>query len=120
MASSSSKLRQGKIIWAEIADHNGFRKKRPAIIWTPTDEIYDDQPLIVIAITSTFPEPPPSDHVPLPWQNGGHPRTHLNRRNAAIVTWFAEVRIDEILEVAGDVPPKQMRQIAAKLDALND
>src|SRR4051812_26341048 len=107
-----SKLRRGTIIWTEIADHNGFRKKRPAIIWTPTEEIRNDEPLVLIAITSTFSDPPSDDHVPIPWKNGGHPRTGLNRRNAAVVTWFAEVPVAEIIEISGEVPAKQMKQIA--------
>ena len=29
----------GQIVWAEIADANGIRKDRPAVIVTPDDEI---------------------------------------------------------------------------------
>jgi hypothetical protein len=32
-------LATGRIVWAEIADANGYRKERPVVIITPTDRI---------------------------------------------------------------------------------
>jgi hypothetical protein len=37
----ASPLRTGQIVWAEIADANGIRKTRPAIIVTPDESISD-------------------------------------------------------------------------------
>ncbi len=37
MASRTPQL--GSVVWAEIADANGHRKSRPAVIVTPTTEV---------------------------------------------------------------------------------
>ena len=39
----------GRIVWAEVADANGIRKVRPAVVITPTDEINEAGPLEVVA-----------------------------------------------------------------------
>jgi mRNA-degrading endonuclease toxin of MazEF toxin-antitoxin module len=111
-------LRRGRIIWAQIKDPNGRSKKRPANILTPTDEITEAEPLIVLAITTTYIDPAPIDHVELPWTNRGHPITRLKRRSAAVLRWVDEIPLGTIEEVGGDVPAKQMNLIQEKLDAL--
>jgi|SRR5215831_17844283 len=72
----------GRIVWTEIADANGIRKLRPAVIVTPNDRITPVDPLAVIAVTSRLSEPLPNDHVLRPWHAQGHPRTGLNRRSS--------------------------------------
>jgi mRNA-degrading endonuclease toxin of MazEF toxin-antitoxin module len=123
MATTSSQfsrpaLRYGRLVWARIADRNGYEKERPAIIVTPTAQISSSEPVLLVAVTTTFPDPPPASHVPLPWNSD--PRrvaTLLARRSAAVVEWLATVRLADILEVKGDVPAKQMRIIQHLLDA---
>jgi hypothetical protein len=39
----------GQIIWAELADANGVRKLRPAVVVTPNDRITASGPLEVVA-----------------------------------------------------------------------
>jgi hypothetical protein len=85
----SAPLELGRIVWAEVADANGIRKERPAVIVTATDQIQADRPLDLIAITSRLPDSLPDDHVLLPWHAQGHPRTGLNRRSAAVCSWPA-------------------------------
>lgn len=60
-------LRCGQLVWAEIADANGIRKARPAVVVTPDDRLATSGPLEVVAITSRLPQPLPADHVLLPW-----------------------------------------------------
>ena len=99
-----------------LKDHNGFRKQRPAIIVTPTDEILPNQPLVVMAVTTKFPDPPPSDHVLLPWNPD--PRrvgTKLARRSAAVATWLETLYPDEVLDFKGDVPASIMRELQLRL-----
>lgn len=115
MAAAESDLRRGRIIWAEVRDPRGHLKLRPGIIMTPTDEIRADEPLIVMAITTTFPEPAPDDHVELPWFPRGHPVTKLRRRSAAVVTWLDGVNVENVAELCGEVPKKQMELILQKL-----
>jgi mRNA-degrading endonuclease toxin of MazEF toxin-antitoxin module len=111
-------LQLGRIVWAEIADANGIRKLRPAVIVTPSDRITPAAPLDVLAVTSRVPEPLPTDHVLLPWQAQGHPRTGLNRKCAVVCTWVARIRHADIREVAGVVPGAIMLEILSKITAL--
>ena len=111
-------LQLGRIIWADIADANGVRKRRPVVIVTPSDRITAVAPLEVIAVTSRVPEPLPHDHVLLPWYAQGHPRTGLNRKCAAVCTWVARINHDDIRDVAGVVPGALMLEILSKVTAL--
>lgn len=110
-------LHLGRIIWAEIADTNGIRKRRPAIIVTPTDRISATTPLDVVAVTSRLQEPLPEDHVLLPWHAQGHPRTRLNRPCAAVCSWIARIRQDDIQDFAGVVPVQLMLLVLSKVSA---
>src|SRR5437763_11257674 len=94
----------GQIVWAELADANGVRKLRPAVVVTPGDRITASGQLDVVAVTSRLPQPLPADHVLLPWHPRGHPRTGLNRKCAAVCSWLARIRPSDIRGVAGLVP----------------
>jgi hypothetical protein len=107
----------GRVVWAEVADANGIRKLRPAVIITPTDRLTATGPFDVVAVTSRLSDPLPEDHVLLPWHPRGHPRTGLNRRCAAVCTWLAQVMDSDIQDVAGIVPTPVMNTILAKIAA---
>jgi hypothetical protein len=112
----ASQLDVGTIVWEIVRDPNGFRKRRPVIVPTRTEEISSDAPIVVMAITTTFPNPPPANHVALPWNP--HPRrvsTGLARRSAAVIGWLDTLYLDEIESVIGKVPPKIVREILAQL-----
>ena len=111
------RLTTGRIVWAEIADANGIRKLRPAVIVTPTDRLSAAEPFDVVAITSRLGNPLPDDHVLLPWHAQGHPRTQLNRRCAAVCTWMAQIVESDLQDVAGLVPTPVMHVILAKVAA---
>ena len=111
-------LQFGRIVWAEIADANGIRKLRPAVMVTPSDRITPAAPLDVLAVTSRVPEPWPTDHVLLPWHAQGHPRTGLNRKCAAVSTWVARIRHTDIRDIAGVVPGVVVLEILSKVTAL--
>jgi hypothetical protein len=108
-------LQFGQIVWAEMADANGIRKLRPAVIITPTDQIDPNSPLDVVAVTSQVPQSLPDDQVLLPWHRQGHPRTGLNRRCAAVCSWMARIVPTDIQSVGGVVPGPVLLTIAAKL-----
>lgn len=110
-------LSTGRIIWAEIADANGIRKLRPAVILTPTDQITSAVPFDVAAVTSRIPTPLPDDHVLLPWHAAGHARTGLNRKCAAVCTWVAQIVDSDVQSVAGIVPSSVMATILTKVAA---
>jgi mRNA-degrading endonuclease toxin of MazEF toxin-antitoxin module len=99
-----------------VADPKGNRKRRPAIVLTPTNEIAPDRELSVMAVSTACPVPAPPGYVELPWHND--PRrtpTRLNKRCAAVLHWLRFVRQDEIAELAGDVPPGTMLDILNRL-----
>lgn len=114
-------LRLGRIVWANIKDPRGAIKLRPAIVVTRTNDIESDQPFTVMAVSTSYPSPPPALHVELPW----HPdrrrvRTRLGKRCAAVIDWLATLLPDQIEEFAGDVPPALMISILERLAELDD
>jgi mRNA interferase MazF len=109
------RLTTGRIVWADIADPNGHRKLRPAVIVTPTNQLALSRPIDVVAVTSRLKDPLPDDHVLLPWHAQGHPRTGLNRRCAAVCTWLAQVSEGDIQDMAGMVPAPAMKAILTKI-----
>jgi mRNA-degrading endonuclease toxin of MazEF toxin-antitoxin module len=113
----SQRLTTGRIVWAQLADANGIRKLRPAVIVTPTDQLTATGPFDVVAITSRLDDPLPEDHVLLPWHAQRHARTGLNRRSAAVCTWLAQVAEADIEDVAGIVPAPIMSTILEKIAA---
>jgi mRNA-degrading endonuclease toxin of MazEF toxin-antitoxin module len=111
-----SDLRYGRIVEATFTDHNGFQKQRPAIILTPTEQITVGGQVVLMAITTTFADPPPADHIPLPWNpDSRRVSTRLARRSAAVVNWLAVVTTHDILGVRGQVPTPHMARIQQEL-----
>jgi len=114
-------LQTGQIIWALLKDSRGFRKQRPAIILTPTDEIDEEKPLVVMCITTTFPDPTPDNHLSLPWN--ADPRrvtTRLARRSAAVLDWLDTLYPDEVIALKGHVPQRLMDEIQRRMRMLEE
>lgn len=111
------RLVTGRIVWTNIADANGIVKVRPAVIVTPTARLSGALAFDVVAISSRLPKPLPEDHVLLPWHPTGHPRTGLNRNCAAVCTWLAQIKENDIQDVAGLVPTAVMNTILDKIAA---
>jgi hypothetical protein len=70
----------------------------------------------MMAITTTFPDPPPPNHIELPW----HPdrrrvSTGLARRSAAVVSWLDTIYLDEVDEIIGQTPPRKLTEILTRL-----
>ena len=108
----------GRIVWAEIADHNGHRKLRPVIVVgvAQTDDSQDF--LTVAAVTSRVPDVLPEDHVALPWHPQRHPRTGLNRPSAVVCSWRTAIMTSDIPEIAGIVPKREFVEILTKIAEL--
>jgi mRNA-degrading endonuclease toxin of MazEF toxin-antitoxin module len=103
---------------ANLADPRGQVKRRPSIIATSTDAIRSEQPFVVIAVSTSYPDPPPEDHVELPWNaDRRRVRTRLNRRCAAVITWLRTITSEDVDDFAGEVPPALMITILQKLKA---
>jgi hypothetical protein len=98
-----------------MRDRRGVRKERPVIVLTATAHIHEDEPLEVMAITTTFADPAPPDHIELPWHPQGRVYTGLRRRSAAVLTWLAQLHPDDIIRFHGDIPAPLMIRILEKL-----
>lgn len=110
-----SRLVTGRIVWADVADPNGYRKLRPAVIVTPTAEMEPTRPIDVVAVTSRLEDPLPDAYVVLPWHAQGHPRTGLNRRCAAVCNWLARISDADIKDTGGIVPAAHLNAILTKI-----
>jgi mRNA-degrading endonuclease toxin of MazEF toxin-antitoxin module len=114
--SKSAALVQGRIVWAEVADANGFRKLRPGVIVTAMAKIAQADVLDIVAVTSRIPDPLPDDYVELPWHPARHPITGLNRRCAAVCHWISTIAPADIHDFAGTLPGKCLSQIMRKIE----
>ena len=111
-----SKPEQGRIVRVETGDPQGRNfKKRPVVIVHPTDEIKPGEPIVCVAITGEISRKVPDDCVLLPYQAGGHPRTGLKKRCAAMCSWFFEITEDQIIEYLGIVPKPHLEAILTRV-----
>ena len=99
------------MVSADVADPRGLVKRRPVLIITPTDEIVLDGTIVALAITTTFPDPPESNQVLLPWHSSGFCPTGLRRRSAVVCDWAVSLRPSQIDFVAGFLPTKYLLDV---------
>ena len=111
----------GDIVIVEaLLDPQGRNPKdRACVLVTPSAEIAEGGPLDVVAITSKLPAPLPRDHVPLPWHPLRHPRTGLNKPNAAVCSWLSEVEWGRVLRRIGSAPGPRLAMIELILGELH-
>ena len=77
----------------DMLDPNGRNPKlRPAVIVAATETGF-----IVVAVSSRLDIATERTHVMLPWESGGHPRTGLNRKSAAVCFWYEIVGADRFV-----------------------
>ncbi len=108
--------RRGDVIIANINDEQGRNpKERPALILSSTEDIAAGWPIVVCAITTTYPEPPPVKYVPLPWSADGSATTRLRRRSAAVPAWAAIIDEGDILATYGYVRASTLNDILMSL-----
>jgi hypothetical protein len=107
----------GSVVWAELADANGFRKVRPAVVVSATADIAVERRVRVLAITTRLPDPLPDDHVLLPWDQQGKARSGLRRKCAAVASWLVEIPVGGVQQIVGIVPPDVVKELLAKVAA---
>jgi hypothetical protein len=93
MASRTPQL--GSVVWAEIAEANGHRKTRPAVIVTPTSDIAPSKQVRLVAITTRLPNSLPDDYVLLPWDPKGAAQSGLRRKCAAVASWHVTIPVED-------------------------
>ena len=104
-----------------VDPHGRNPKDRPAVVVTPSEEIENEAPVFVVAITTTLPDPLPADYIRIPWSRPRHPRTGLNERNAAACHWLASVERSRVVRKIGRVPSTELSWIEEALrDLAND
>jgi hypothetical protein len=108
------------VLVADMLDPHGRNPKdRPCVIVTGPGSAPGGQK-IVVAISTVVPEPLPDDYVLLPYMDPRHPRTGLNKRNAAIGRWVEAIEESRIIRRLGIVPDKQLKALAEILARLNE
>jgi mRNA-degrading endonuclease toxin of MazEF toxin-antitoxin module len=106
------------VVVADMLDPRGhYPKDRPCVIVTEpglTPEGWE----LVVAISTQLPDPLPDDYVLLPYMDPRHPRTGLNKRNAAIGGWVEVIEESRIIRKLGHVPGKQIKALTEILARL--
>lgn len=116
--SDQVELQQGSVVSAEVADPRGLVKRRPVLIITPTDEIVLNGTIVALAITTTFPDPPESNQVLLPWHSSGYCPTGLRRRSAVVCDWAVPIRPSQVKSVTGFLPTKYLLEVMSRRQQL--
>lgn len=119
MTEGPERLKQGLIVWVEVEDPRGHRKKRPVVILTKTEEIILDARISGVPITTSFPDPPPEGFIKLPWFREGHAMTHLCRPSAAVCHWPVSFKPSDIVRVMGEVPKLKLIEINKTIRSAN-
>ncbi|HVA51787.1 MAG TPA: type II toxin-antitoxin system PemK/MazF family toxin [Pirellulales bacterium] len=104
--------RQGRIVWAVMRDRQGGNEKcRPGVIVSGDDEIEANRSFFVVAIGTSFVEPPSEYDVPLPSNTSGTARTKLRKKAVAVCKWLVEVTPGDVEDYGGVVPTQVMNKI---------
>jgi len=108
---AGERLQQGMIVWVLATDPRGHRRRRPVVIVTSDQEIAAGARMVGVAVTTSFPEPPPPGYVNLPWDSSGRAGTQLQRRSAAGCGWLVSFHADDIDATAGMIPAATLLSI---------
>lgn len=109
----------GRIIIATVPDPQGRNaKQRPLVIVSPDEAIQRNEPLVAVAISTSYDQLDPAEYVILPWHPQGNTRTKLKARCAAVCTWLVEITATDITKFGGLVPPSQLSEILEKVSKL--
>jgi hypothetical protein len=99
----------------DMLDPTGRNPKlRPAVIVSATETGF-----IVVAISSRLDIATERTHVILPWESGGHPRTGLNRKCAAVCFWYEIVSEDRFVTTGKRVSQQHVDAIRERMTSEN-
>lgn len=74
---------------------------------------------LCLSVTTTYSEPPPPNHLPLPFNpDPRRVKTGLARRSAAVVDWLVTAYPDELGSGIGDVPRSILTELQRRLAGL--
>jgi hypothetical protein len=105
------------ILASQVPDQNGANPKdRPVLLLVDFQDTHADA--YGIAITSTFPQPPPATMIPLPYQRQGNCQTGLTSPSVAVCDWPVIVGKADILQRLGTSPAGPLAAVLAQLPTL--
>jgi hypothetical protein len=107
----------GAIVEATIPDKNGFRKARPLIV--VDDDTGTPGEYAVVAITSKFTLPLDRRFIELPWAEGGHEATRLDRPSVAKCDWVEYVQHRDVVKLWGFLGPVLTKMVIERVDELH-
>lgn len=114
-------LRRGDIVLVEIVDPQLQNPKlRPVVVLTKSAKSEFVTELGVVGITGTIPKVIPDDFVKLPYHANRHPRTGLTKKSAAVCGWLVTINETGVQKRIGRVPEKQLREIVAIVNGLEE
>src|SRR5947209_10996395 len=98
----------------QVPDQNGTNPKdRPVLLLVEFADT--DTDAYGIAISSTFPSPPPATSIPLPYQRQGNCQTGLSLPSVAVCDWPVIVGKADILGKIGTCPPIPLAAVLAQI-----
>lgn len=106
-------LTQGTIAWVRIVPERGAAKRRPVVIYTPTNLIAARQKIGVVGISGSY--YPESDCIPLPWRADGRVPTRLTKPCAIVFDLICEVEKEELEPTGGYVPDAVLVELVERL-----
>lgn len=78
-------------------------------------DILSHDEVVVAAITTTFPEPPPAEVVPLPWHPTGRVATGLTRRSGVVCNWVVAVNKNRLEPTPHRLPMKHLEEVMRRI-----
>ena len=116
----SGSYRPGDIVKVVLNEDRGGHKPRWKLILSTLESHADSSYYLCVAISTTFPEPPPAMNVPLPWHPLGTASTGLRKRSAAILDWVRRMPPTAILHREGYIKSRLLKQIYQLLEQLEE
>jgi len=109
---------RGVIIMAsQVPDQNGTNPKdRPVLLLL--DFTDTDTNAYGVAISHTFPHPPPATSITLPYQRQGNCQTGLTNPYVAVCNWPVVVGKTDLISKLGFCPPIPLGAVLAQLPKL--
>jgi mRNA-degrading endonuclease toxin of MazEF toxin-antitoxin module len=110
----------GDIVKVTLDEDRGGRKPRWMLVLSDMEIDEGRRFYLCVAISTTFPEPPPAINVPLPWHPKGIASTGLRKRSAAILDWVRKMPPHAILQREGYIKNMLLKRIYQLLEQFDD
>jgi mRNA-degrading endonuclease toxin of MazEF toxin-antitoxin module len=107
-------MQQGTIVIALVPDPAGANpKERPLVVVSPTVDVEAGKPIVAVAISTQFAEPPATTEVKLPFHPRGSARTGLTKPCVAKCNWLCTLPQSDVRATRGYVSGNVLKSILA-------